>query len=172
VPTTEQKDAATASIESLLSGSFRPEGAWTRPSDGVDSVPWDALTDEQKYDVLSASVDWQGFDAGQIVDVSRRVVEGESVDFWFDDIPVSDRAERRVDLFEEWRQDEQAARVRDAGLAPANDNEPAWRSEFNGMMRDIANPPRLESDYEKAIQRAAESAAVQQPHKGKEGPDR
>jgi hypothetical protein len=113
VPTTEQKDAATASIESLLSGSFRPEGAWTRPSDGVDGVPWNSLTDEQKFDVLSASVDWQGFDAGQIVDVSRRVVEGESIEFWFDDIPVSDRAERTEGLFEEWRQDEQAARERD-----------------------------------------------------------
>ena len=45
------------------------------------------LPEEQRLDVLALSIDWSGFSTEEQLDVSTRVVEGESAEFWMDGTP-------------------------------------------------------------------------------------
>lgn len=93
MPTQVAIDEIIERIEALEASRFVPDGEWMRPSDAADAVPWDDLTEEQQYGVLVSEFLWPGFDVSQIVDVARRVVEGESSEFWMDGIEASDQAE-------------------------------------------------------------------------------
>jgi hypothetical protein len=116
-PTPQDIERITERIEILESARFWPEGGLMRLSES--GATWGELTGEQQISVLTSSVNWVGFDAGQIVDVTRRVVAGEAMEFWMNGVtegsPLDPDYERWRDelpspegekeLFVEWRED-------------------------------------------------------------------
>ena len=84
-----------------------------------DAKHWGDLTPEQKSVAMAGQVTWEGFDAEQETAVIENVVSGKPPYEWMEGVDVGTAEIDRKELFDEWRADEHAARVRDYGEADA-----------------------------------------------------
>jgi hypothetical protein len=143
-PTPQDIERVTERIETLEAGRFWPEGGLMRLSD--NGATWGELTGEQQIGVLISSVDWVGFDAAQIIDVTRRVIEGEAAAFWMDGMGDDPGYEKWRDGFptsDEWGhlKREQAD---DTAQRPLHEKGVRYEDEFAAMMQDVAVPKQFE----------------------------
>ena len=108
MPTKEQVNAAILHIADVIgrryiegngdmcSCWFQPEGGGPLGIRIVQGVPvgtpepFSDLPVKARIELLDVYVDWEGFDNAQESSVIQRVLDGESPEFWMDDIQITD----------------------------------------------------------------------------------
>lgn len=158
MPTKEQIESVMERLQEVIASDyFEKDGDIFRHENGSsatepmlavtseESTPFSALGSGDKIDVLDMYVGWEGFTEAQEDDVIRRVMDGESADFWLDGIEADDPVmDYRAEL---------SSMMADIAVPPRFDS------------------PSGHSDYDKALDEAASRGLSEVKDKDR-GPER